>query len=108
MMKKTVALLLCLVIVFSFPASTLATEITSAQSAGSVNEKTEVVSMRDTYSKTYLLPDGSYQYVAYAEPIHYKDSNNTFVEINNEIKESETRVGYKYTNTSNSWNAFFC
>lgn len=106
-MKKTVALLLCLVIVFSFPASTLATEITSAQSAGSVNEKTEVVSMRDTYSKTYLLPDGSYQYVAYAEPIHYKDSNDTFVEINNEIKESETRAGYKYTNTSNSWNAFF-
>lgn len=106
-MKKTVALLLCLVIVFSFPASALATEIVSAQSASGVNEKTEVVSMRDTYSKTYLLPDGSYQYVAYAEPVHYKDSTNTFVEINNEIKESETRAGYKYTNTSNSWNAFF-
>ena len=106
-MKKIVALLLCLVIVFSFPASALATEITSTQSEGSVNEKTEVVSMRDAYSKTYLLPDGSYQYVAYAELIHYKDSTDTFVEINNEIKESETRDGYKYTNTSNSWNAFF-
>lgn len=106
-MKKTVALLLCLILVLAFPASALATENTSAQSAGDVNEKTEVVSMRDTYSKTYLLPDGSYQYVAYAEPIHYKDSNDTFVEINNEIKESETRAEYKYTNTSNSWNAFF-
>lgn len=78
-MKKTVALLLCLVIVFSFPASALATEIISAQPAGSENEKTEVVSKRDTYSKTYLLPDGSYQYVAYAEPVHYKNSNDTFV-----------------------------
>ena len=106
-MKKIVALLLCLVIVFSFPASALATEIASAQSASGVNEKTEVVSMRDTYSKTYLLPDGSYQYVAYAEPVHYKDSTDAFVEINNAIKESDTRAGYKYTNTSNSWNAFF-
>lgn len=106
-MKKTVALLLCLIMVFSFPASALAAEITSSQPVGSVNEKTEVVSMRDTYSKTYLLPDGSYQYVAYAEPIHYKDNSDAFVEINNAITENGTRDGYKYTNTSNSWNAFF-
>ena len=106
-MKKTVALLLCLIMVFSFPASALAAEITSSQPVGSVNEKTEVMSMRDTYSKTYLLPDGSYQYVAYAEPIHYKDNSDAFVEINNAITETGTRDGYKYTNTSNSWNAFF-
>jgi len=59
-MKKTIALLLCLVMVLSFPASATAAGSISAQSDGSVKEKTEVVSKRDAYSKTYLLPDGTY------------------------------------------------
>ena len=106
-MKKIIALLLCLVIVLSFPASTTATGVISAEPNGSKKEKTEVLSMRDTYSKTYLLPDGSYQHVAYAGPVHYRDNNGGYSEINNEITESVTKDGYKYTNTANSWNAFF-
>lgn len=106
-MKKFIALLLCLVIVLSFPASATASELFSLQADGSSVEKTEILSKRDAYSKTYLLPDGSYQYVAYAEPVHYKDSNDTYVEIDNKITESVTKDGYKYTNASNSWNAYF-
>ena len=66
-----------------------------------------MVSKREVYSKTYLLPDGTYQYVSYAEPIHYKDSTGNYVEINNTISAAVRAEGYRFANTANSWDAHF-
>ena len=115
-MKKFIALLLCLALIlpFAFPAK--AETISLDASTDTLTAKTEILSKRDTYSKTYLLSDGTYQYVSYAEPIHYQDSTGAYVEINNEIASTvnldgyayaNTSDGYKYTNTSNAWNAHF-
>lgn len=115
-MKKTIALLLCLALMLPFTPPAAAETISAEASVNDLTEKTEILSKRDAYSKTYRLSDGTYQYVGYAEPIHYKDSTGAYVEINNEITDTANLVGYaytntadgyKYTNTANGWNAHF-
>ena len=98
--------MLCLALILSFSAPATATEAVSVET-NNLTEKIEILSKRDMYSKTYVLPDGSYQYVGYATPIHYKDGTGTYAEINNKITDAVNRDGYKYTNTANGWNAYF-
>jgi len=98
-MKKLIALLLAIALILPFVPNTSAETLTT--------EKTEILSKRDIYSKTYQLPDGSYQYVASAEPIHYKDSTGAYVEIDNKISTATQMDGYKYTNTANEWKTHF-
>ena len=105
-MKKTIALFLCVALALSFSTPVTAGEAASL-SVSTAAEKVEVISKRDVYSKTYLLPDGSYQYVSYAEPIHYKDKTGSYTEIDNKISDAVKAEGYKYTNTANMWNAYF-
>ena len=105
-MKKLVALFLCFALIFSFAPPAIAEPI-SLESNNTSTEKTEILSKRSVYSKTYLLPDGSYQYVSRAEPMHYKDSTGALVEIDNQITDAVKRDGYKFTNASNEWNAYF-
>lgn len=105
-MKKTIALFLCVALALSFSTPVTAGEAASL-SVSTATEKVEVISKRDVYSKTYLLPDGSYQYVSYAEPIHYKDKTGSYTEIDNKISDAVKAEGYKYTNTANMWNAYF-
>ena len=115
-MKKFIALLLCFALILPFASPAKAETVSLDASTDTLTAKTEILSKRDTYSKTYLLSDGTYQYVSYAEPVHYKDSTGTYVEINNEIASTvnlngyaytNTADGYQYTNTSNAWNAHF-
>lgn len=105
-MKRTIVFLLCFALILSFSAPATATEAVSVET-NTLTEKIEILAKRDVYSKTYMLPDGSFQYVSYAIPIHYKDSNGTYTEINNKITDAVSRDGYKYTNTANGWNAYF-
>ena len=79
------ALLLCFALILPFAPLAKAETLSLEASTESLTAKTEILSKRNTYSKTYLLADGSYQYVSYAEPIHYQDSTGAYVEINNEI-----------------------
>ncbi len=67
----------------------------------------EIVSMRKANSKTYVLSDGSYQYVGYAEDVHYSDSNGKLQEIDNAITTSTGKSNYLYANKANSWKAYF-
>ncbi|MBR3563675.1 MAG: DNRLRE domain-containing protein [Clostridia bacterium] len=69
------------------------------------DNRQELIHLREAYSKTYLLPDGTYQYVAYAEDIHYY-KNGEYEEIDNSIVDSEL-PGYSFTNRSNSWHVYF-
>jgi len=104
-MKKIISILLCLAMVL--PLALPATAAASLGTSSTPAEKTELVAMRSEYSKTYKLSDGTYQYVAQAKPIHYKDSTGDFQEINNAITTAVKRDGYKFTNTANAWNAHF-
>ena len=54
-----------------------------------------------------MLADGSYQYVGYAENIHYEDENGKLQVINNAITTCTKKDGTKYSNTANSWQVFF-
>ena len=102
-MKKIISLILGLVMVLSLALPAAASLGTGSTQA----EKLELTAMRSEYSKTYKLPDGTYQYVAQAKPIHYKDSTGSFQEINNAITTAVKQEGYKFSNTANSWNAHF-
>lgn len=48
-------------------------------------DRIEICELRKRNSKTFLIPDGSYQYVAYAENIHYQDASGELQEIDNSI-----------------------
>ena len=67
----------------------------------------EVISLRETNSKTYQLADGSYQFVGYAEFIHFEDENGQLQEINNAITDKNVPSGYAFGNTQNSWKVHF-
>lgn len=75
--------------------------------ADSEKPPVEIETLRTENSKTYQLSDGSYQYVGFAEDIHYRNDSGSFVEINNALKENTTKDGYRYTNSSNSWHVSF-
>ena len=46
----------------------------------------EIEELREKSSKTYQLADGNYQYVGYAEDIHYEDADGSLKEINKDRK----------------------
>ena len=67
----------------------------------------EIEELREKNSKTYLLSDGTYQYVGYAEDIHYKDTEGNLKEINNAITDKPAKEGYTYSNIANAWYTYF-
>ena len=67
----------------------------------------EVEELREKNSKTYQLSNGDYQYVGYAEDIHYEDTNGKLKEIDNSITDKQTKEGYVYSNTANAWHTYF-
>ncbi len=104
-MKKVVTIMLCMLLILSISAPSSAAETTSRTSDPTA-EKVEIITKRDAYGKTYQLSDGSYQYVAYAQPIHYLDSTGNYVEIDNSVVASESGE-YCFTNKANAWNTYF-
>jgi hypothetical protein len=67
----------------------------------------EVVELREINSKTYRLTDDTYEYVGFAEDIHYLDQDGNLKEIDNAITDNPTKEGYTFSNTENSWYAYF-
>jgi hypothetical protein len=67
----------------------------------------EVIELREKNSKTYQLSDGTYEYVGYAEDIHYEGADGNLVEIDNAITDKPAKEGYTYSNTANSWYTYF-
>lgn len=83
-MKKLVALLLVLSLSLSFPAYAVEAETQTAEETEAVRVA-EVESLRETNSETYLMSDGTYQCVVYAEDKYYLDDNDTLQVIDNTI-----------------------
>ena len=104
-MKKVISLLLCFALIIPLALQASAEKIYPPSHL--ITEKTEVLSKRSTYSKTYQLPNGTYLYAGYSEPIHYKDNTGAYIEINNEITSAVRQAGYKFANTANAWQTHF-
>ena len=88
--KQTIALLVLLV--YCFTAQTAFAEPAADLSAEP--EATllyELEELRTENSKTFLLSDGSFQYVGYADTVHYSAPNGELREIHSQIADC-TRV----------------
>lgn len=68
----------------------------------------EVEELREVNSETFLLSDGSYECVVYAEDRYYKNGQGVLEEIDNSIVEQYTDVsGYRFSNAANSFQIMF-
>ncbi len=112
--RKWIAILLVISLLTSFPvyAADADTEIPVETEAVRVSE---VESLRETNSETYLMSDGTYQCVVYAEDKYYLDSNDTLQRIDNtivlETASAEASLNAasvaRYKNTANAFDVRF-
>jgi hypothetical protein len=110
--KKIIACFLSVLMVLPLGMSTsfgaVVQETGETQNTSESSERLyEVVELREKNSKTYQLSDGTFQYVGSAEDIHYEDEDGSLKEINNAITDKPGKEGYVYSNTANSWHAYF-
>ena len=109
--KKLLSLLLCAVMIISCSSSVFALGSISEQSIPNERYRVdEVTELRERNSDTYLLSDGTYECVVYAEDKYYLDIDGKFKEINNTIVPTDYRSAtttYKYGNAANSTLVYF-
>ena len=73
-------------------------------------QQNEVVELREKNSQTFLLDDGSYECVVYAEDKYFEDDSGELVEIDNTVVPQKSVYGgkeYAYTNRANSTHIAF-
>lgn len=63
----------------------------------------EMTELRETNSETYLLSDGTYECVVYAEDVYYKTADGALAAIDNTLIPK----GDGYTNAANAYNVTF-
>lgn len=74
-----------------------------------VSRVREEVSLRESNAETYLLSDGSYECVVYANDKYFRDENGEYVQIENRIIDRETiinDISYDYSNKSGKGRIF--
>ncbi len=109
-MKKTIVLILCAIIAVSMHNPVFATENESEDMVeNEARRVAEIPELREKNSDTYLLSDGSYECVVYAEDKYYHQDGK-LIEFDNSIvpidyKNEETQ--YHYVNASSSTKVYF-
>lgn len=97
--KRSLACFVALCMLFSFAPTVFAegielteevitniiSEVTETEAAEEVTALSEITEMRDEFSKTFLMSDGTYTQVSYASPVHYEDEDGVFQEIDNRL-----------------------
>ena len=111
MMRRALAILLSIIMMLTCysPAFVSADEISSS-SRDEKQRVTEVPEMRKPNSDTYLLSDGTYECVVYAEDKYFQDENGNYTKIDNTVEPVEYRNNanlYKFTNAANSVKVYF-
>ncbi len=111
MMRRTLAILLSIIMMLTCysPAFVSADKISSS-SRDEKQRVTEVPEMRKPNSDTYLLSDGTYECVVYAEDKYFQDENGNYTKIDNTVEPVEYRNNanlYKFTNAANSVKVYF-
>lgn len=111
--RKIVSIWLVVVILFvciSIPVSAdnaVPVEMFVESANGRVIIK-EIEGLRQTNSETYLLSDGSYECVVYAEDKYYWDDRGELKLINNSIVEVDSgKNGSTYKNAGNRFDVYF-
>ena len=107
-MRRILSLLIVAVLLLLLPADILALGVSGEQSEPTRVRQLE--ELRETNSDTYLLSDGRYECVVYAEDKYYKDGNGNFAEIDHGIvKAQQTRSGkrYDYKNAAGGVDVYF-
>lgn len=111
MMRRALAILLSIIMMLTCysPAFVSADKISSS-SRDEKQRVTEVPEMRKPNSDTYLLSDGTYECVVYAEDKYFQDENGNYTKIDNTVEPVEYRNNanlYKFTNAANSVKVYF-
>ncbi|MDQ0414363.1 DNRLRE domain-containing protein [Mesobacillus stamsii] len=109
--KKSVINLMCLTLLIAYLPLGNFTEgiveanadVDSAESISKSKVREEIVSKRTANSKTFLNTDGTYTAEISQIPIHYKNSRNTWSEIESNLIENTTEENYQ--NKANSFKA---
>ena len=97
--KRSLACFVALCMLFSFAPTVIAESIelteevitdiiptvTESETPEDVTALSEITEMRDEFSKTFLMSDGTYTQVSYASPVHYEDEDGVFQEIDNRL-----------------------
>lgn len=108
-MKKAVAILLLLTEILLLVTLTANAE-ESPLSTGAPERLSEIEELRECNSEAYLLSDGTYESVVYAEDKYFEDENGKLSEIDNTIEYArhiyEGRE-YSFTNKANSTKFLF-
>ena len=60
------------------------------------DEIVEVESLREEYVKHFQMPDDSYTAISYTAPVHRKDANGNWVDIDNRMKETISKNKQAY------------
>ena len=107
-MKKTKRILsLLLVLILLLPSATFAAATDAAAEETEITRLEEVVALRETNSETYLMSDGTYECVVYAEDKYYRDSNDALQLIDNTLVAVSSGTGLMAaTQYKNAANAF--
>lgn len=91
--RKLIAFVLCLAIGMTLmPTAVFAQE--EAQTS------TEVVALREENVKHFDMGDGTYQAISYSHPIHEKDNNGNWQDIDFGMTRKQTRGVATYTNAA--------
>lgn len=112
-MKRLISLFLCLLITLSTVtvafASSASSNDTAIEASGQLQRVSEIVELREPNSDTYLLSDGTYECVIYAEDKYYYDEARTLRLIDNTVKANGTLINTygEYKNAANSFDIFF-
>ena len=108
-LKRILSLVLTLVLVFQLlPLNAFAAEVLTDTAAEETNwempeqEEPDVVGeveeLRDHTSKQFRLSDGSFAAVNYGIPVHYRDGNNNWVDVDNTLTYSSSAGQYLSVN----------
>ena len=99
-LKFTIALILSLTIAFTLPLQVFAIALPEIDTAINTENNSseaqpykvgniigEAIEKRDEHIKQFILDDGSFMAVSYAYPVHYKDSDDNWIDYDNSLKE---------------------
>ena len=105
--KRIVAMLVFIAIAIGYiPFTTFAndkiTQLTTTDDSDA--SIVEVVELREESIKHFRLPDGSYEAVSYAGPVHRKDSNGVWQDIDNNLSTKKMGSKQQYTTNDSRFN----
>ncbi|MBQ7779627.1 MAG: hypothetical protein IJ404_03945 [Clostridia bacterium] len=81
------------------------TSVQIAESDSDIFVSAEETSRRGEFEKHYLLSDGSFAAVSYAEAVHYKNDNGAWEEVDNRL--SLNTATSRFTNNNSKFSASF-